>query len=313
MKLKHLILGGVILSGLTGLVLETWYNDVLGLAATVETTETTATTASEAATVTQLAISSEEDNQALTDYLEDVEEIISSYGEKSAGELSITYTDLTSGETISYNGETLYTAASTTKVPLVMYLSDQIDAGVLSWEDVIYYDDSYYESGTGTIQYDPQVSYTLAELAELAIVESDNIGTNMLYAALGGYDSTRSAYYLKYLGEDISQNENQITSDAAAEILSYLYEASADNDNYQTLIENMLATAFSERLETTETTGSVAHKIGSLDSDVHDIGIFYSEAPYIVTVYSEGVCDADQLIAELSDELWELQTTSYPN
>ncbi|MHC5248664.1 serine hydrolase [Enterococcus sp. LJL90] len=308
MKLKHLILGGVILSGLTGLVLETWYNDVLGLAATVETTETTETTASETATVTQLAISSEEDSQELTDYLEDVEEIISSYGE-----LSITYTDLTSGETISYNGETLYAAASTTKVPLVMYLSDQIDAGVLSWEDVIYYDDSYYESGTGTVQYDPQASYTLAELAELAIVESDNIATNMLYAALGGYDSTRSAYYLKYLGEDISQNENQITSDAAAVILSYLYEASADNDNYQTLIENMLATAFSERLETTETTGFVAHKIGSLDSDVHDIGIFYSEAPYIVTVYSEGVSDADQLIAELSDELWELQTTSYPN
>lgn len=248
----------------------------------------------------------------LADYYATLKEALKQEVAGLSGEIGITYLDLTTNETVSLNGDRLFLGASTTKVPLVMLISDKVDAGALSWDQKVTYNEADYERGTGTILEDIQESYKLSELTELAITVSDNIAKNMLYSLLDGNKEGIREIYGTYLFES-SNGENQMTSDDAAQILSALYKGSKNNANYQALIDDMKHTVFNNRLETALTTGAVAHKIGSIDENCHDIGIFYHQHPYVLTVYTNEVDDAAQVIAKLSDTVWKLQTSKYPS
>lgn len=226
------------------------------------------------------------------------------------GEIAVTYLDLATGQETSINGEQTFVAASTTKVPLVMLISDQVATGNLSWEQEIPYQESFFESGTGTIQNAIQPTYTVGELAELAITVSDNIAKNMLYDLVGGYETGVKDWYVTYL-KRLSNGENTISSGDMAKILAVLHAHAADNQGYQKLLENMQQTIFNERLATANTVNQVAHKIGTNDTYVHDVGIFYGEHPYVLTVYTNQVTDAEMVISTISDAVWQTQM-NYP-
>lgn len=226
------------------------------------------------------------------------------------GEIAVTYLDLATGQETSINGEQTFVAASTTKVPLVMLISDQVAAGNLSWEQEIPYQESFFESGTGTIQNAIQPTYTVGELAELAITVSDNIAKNMLYDLVGGYETGVKEWYVTYL-KRLSNGENTISSADMAKILAVLNAHAADNQGYQKLLEDMQQTIFNERLSTVNTVNQVAHKIGTNDTYVHDVGIFYGEHPYVLTVYTNQVTDAEMVISTISDAVWQTQM-NYP-
>lgn len=226
------------------------------------------------------------------------------------GEIAVTYLDLATGQETSINGEQTFVAASTTKVPLVMLISDQIAAGNLSWEQEIPYQEAFFESGTGTIQNDIQPDYTVEELTELVITVSDNIAKNMLYDLVGGYETGVKDWYVTYL-KRLSNGENTISSANMAKLLAILNAHAADNQGYQNLIKDMQQTIFNERLATENTVNQVAHKIGTNDTYVHDVGIFYGEHPYILTVYTNQVTDAEMVISTISDAVWQTQM-NYP-
>ncbi|MBV7392211.1 serine hydrolase [Enterococcus alishanensis] len=226
------------------------------------------------------------------------------------GEIAVTYLDLATGQETSINGEQTFVAASTTKVPLVMLISDQIAAGNLSWEQEIPYQEAFFESGTGTIQNDIQPAYTVEELTELVITVSDNIAKNMLYDLVGGYETGVKDWYVTYL-KRLSNGENTISSADMAKLLAILNAHAADNQGYQNLIKDMQQTIFNERLATENTVNQVAHKIGTNDTYVHDVGIFYGEHPYILTVYTNQVTDAEMVISTISDAVWQTQM-NYP-
>ena len=47
----------------------------------------------------------------------------------------------------------------------------------------------------------------------------------------------------------------------------------------------------------------VAHKYGSYEGNVHDYGIVYAESPYLIGVFTNGVAQADELIADISRQV----------
>lgn len=247
----------------------------------------------------------------LANYYDVIETSIRSITGELKGKVGITYLDLATNETVSIDGDQLFVGASTTKVPLVMLISDKVATGALSWDQKVTYNEADYETGTGTIQTDIKDSYKLSELTDLAITVSDNIAKNMLYSVLGGNEEGIREFYGTYLYKT-SDGENQITSEDAAQILATLYWGSENNEGYQALIDDMKHTIFKERLETEKTTGAVAHKIGSNDKNYHDIGIFYHQHPYILTVYTDDVDEAAGVISDVSNTVWQLQTNNYP-
>ena len=48
----------------------------------------------------------------------------------------------------------------------------------------------------------------------------------------------------------------------------------------------------------------VAHKIGSNESYIHDVGIIFSDSPYILVIYTNGLAYPDEKIAQISKAIY---------
>ena len=84
-------------------------------------------------------------------------------------------------EYIGINDTELFVAASSTKVPMVMYVYNAVEKEQLSFDDIVVYTENDYEEGTGIIiKGEFGDVYTIGELAEYAIIHSDNCAINML-------------------------------------------------------------------------------------------------------------------------------------
>ncbi|HAG08071.1 MAG TPA: hypothetical protein DCK87_00665, partial [Desulfotomaculum sp.] len=100
----------------------------------------------------------------------------------------IYFRDLTSGQEFGINENVPLIAASTVKLPLVLYINTLVNKGKLNWDDKIAYQEAVdYEEGSGILRYTARNGelYSVRTLATLAIVISDNIAYRMLVKHAG--------------------------------------------------------------------------------------------------------------------------------
>ncbi|MCL6613787.1 MAG: class A beta-lactamase-related serine hydrolase, partial [Firmicutes bacterium] len=82
----------------------------------------------------------------------------------------IYFKDLISGADFGINEWEVFPAASTIKVPLVLYLNELVAAGKLDWQDkVVYMSELDWQGGAGALQFFAQdgYKYSLRVLANL--------------------------------------------------------------------------------------------------------------------------------------------------
>ncbi|WP_249274401.1 serine hydrolase [Candidatus Enterococcus clewellii] len=253
-----------------------------------------------------------EENIAEKEFYASVQKVLDKAAASFDGTMAITYIDLATGQEISVNEKKEFYTASTIKVPLAMMVADKVNEGVLKWSDKITYkEESDYEEGTGQIINNIQPTYSLQTLQEYNITYSDNIAKNMLYGLFGGNDQAKKQLYRYFFNREANVADTQFSSADGAAILLKLYEEKETNKEYQKIYEYMKKTVFHERMETSLTTGKVAHKIGSYDDDIHDMGILESSHPFILSVFTNGK-KGKEAISALTDQLWTLQENSYP-
>lgn len=226
--------------------------------------------------------------------------------------ISIGYYNLQTDSKIIINGDKMFVGASTIKVPISMLVADNIKDNKLKLDDKIEYRKKDLESGTGIIQYDNKLVYTIAQLQKYMLENSDNIATNMLIRNFGGREKVYSDISKKYLNKG-KITSNQINANYAITYLKYLYDNPANNEHYNTIIKHLKNTEFDNRLYTDFTKNIVAHKIGSNEEYIHDIGLFYDAHPYILVVLTKDVVDAEDFISDVSNLVYKYQTTNYLN
>jgi len=251
----------------------------------------------------------------LTDFYHKINQTMIDAAKTFNGDIGMTYVDLTTGKQISVNGTKEFYSASTIKVPLAMMIADKVESGSLKWEDQLTFNEKEdYEDGTGIIINNIQPQYSVRTLQEYNITYSDNIAKNMLYDTFGGDVKAKQALYAHFLQKETDWDDAKFTSEDAAKILKILYKEKASNVEYQTIYDYMKNTVFHERMETPTTAGKVAHKIGSYEGFLHDIGILETEQPFILTVFTKGQTDAGiAFISTITDQLWTIQKNNYPN
>lgn len=250
--------------------------------------------------------------QTIDDYFLNLEnniiEKVSQYGEN----IGLSFYDIKNDKSISINGDKYFIAASTSKVPLNMVLYDKVFNNEIKLDSKIDYNNAYFEDGTGIIQEDIQDDYSIETLANYSIIYSDNIATNMLYDYLGGYSSVRNEFN-KYLGYEAEHSGNKITPNQATTYLKILYENKNNNKYYNLLIDNLKNTIFKIRMEQDLIGGLVAHKIGSYETTINDIGIIYANNPFIISIYTNDITNADNLITEITNFIYKEQQENYPD
>lgn len=217
--------------------------------------------------------------------------------------MGIVYQDLTTGDSFAINPDNQFRSASTAKVFVNMALYDAIDRGVYSLDQKIPYESSDFESGTGILQgMDLKVPYALSTLADYAVIYSDNIAFNMIRRFVGRQETFD--YYESIIGHPTNRTSTSMGAGDGARLMAELYNS--DSANFKHMLDTMRQTQFNDMLPRFLPQGIVAHKVGFYNTVYHDVGIvFDGDKPYILTVFSEGLTNPSDVIANVSKLVYE--------
>jgi len=93
------------------------------------------------------------------------------------------------GDEIAINADETMDTMSVIKIPLMVEVFRQIEAGKFALSDRVLMKESDKRPGTGVMRsLDPNASLTIKDLITLMIIVSDNTATDMLFEKVGGTD-----------------------------------------------------------------------------------------------------------------------------
>jgi len=244
-----------------------------------------------------------------------LEERLQAYLKTLDGTWGVYVLDIDSGRTVAINADRPFLAASTFKVPMAMYVLSLVERGRADLSDPVTYDPVDWEEGAGSLQsfVTEGSNFPVGELIERAIVESDNIATNMLVRHFG---MANIRQFMRALGGSVMVSEegrNATTPREMAGYLEALYtrQAIEDRELRLHLLDLLQNTIYQQRIPAgVPESVPVANKVGTLAGFVNDVGlVMLPRYPYILSVYSEGVDEGPgtAAIAEISRIVYEFQ------
>ncbi|MGD8699491.1 MAG: class A beta-lactamase-related serine hydrolase [Gemmatimonadales bacterium] len=250
--------------------------------------------------------------------------------EDGADVVGIYFRDLTSGDSILLDIDSRVHAASMMKVPVLIQLFRDAEAGAFALDDSIIVsntfesivDGSLYElsvpdDSEGTLYARLGEKESIRQLAELMITVSSNLATNILIQLV---NAERVQATMHELGadsiavlrgvEDIKAYRAGLSNTTTARDLGVIFEAiyeqrAAGPESCREMIDILSRQRFNEGIPAGLPAGTrVAHKTGSITEIRHDGGIVYTEAgdAFVLVVLTKGIEDssvADALIADV--------------
>lgn len=254
--------------------------------------------------------------------------------EDSGAEISVAFRTLDGERELMIAPDVVYHAASTMKVPVMIELFRQAQAGELDLEDPLLVtntfssiiDGSPYELSVDD-DSDAEVyarlgeTMTLRELCEAMITVSSNLATNLLIKRLGVENIRRTAAELGAGGmnvlrgvEDIKAFEAGKSNSTTARALLTLLERIARGEAVspkasRNMVEILARQEFNEGIPAgVPDDVRVAHKTGNITRIHHDAAIVEASTPYVLVVLVRGIDDEAEsaaLIADISRVLYE--------
>jgi len=227
--------------------------------------------------------------------------------------------DVATGAGAGINADFVFPTASTVKLPVAMYVLNQVEQGTVNLDDLIPYEPSDWEEGTGVLQEEVSEGFVLPlrRLVALTITESDNIATNMLLRHFG---SESIAAYMEKLGGTVT-HDGQIWSTTPRDMAGYMLQAHNSTTLADPVLRGFLkdllsSTVFTDRIAAGVPAGTrVEHKIGTLPNVVNDVAMVYGpRRSFVVSVFSRDVNmqQAPQVIADLTHEVFEYEASLGP-
>ena len=253
--------------------------------------------------------------------------------------VEVAYHDLATGDTLYVDADSLVHAASTMKVPVMMRLYAESDAGVLPLDRklvvqnhfVSVVDGSPYTLDPGddsdsTMYRMVGDSVTVRDLMQHMITRSSNLATNTLIA-LANPDSINAM--MRRFGasrmvvlrgvEDLKAFDRGMNNEATARDLATLLAAietgkAGSPASTDAMRNTLLAQEFNGKIPAGLPPGvRVAHKTGEISTASHDAAIVYppGRAPYVLVVLTTGFksqSTADSVIAHISRDVYAYDT-----
>ena len=250
--------------------------------------------------------------------------------------VGVVFAEVGGGAAFSINPDSVFHAASTMKVPVMIEYFRGIDAGRLTRDQDLLLgttfrsivDGSPYALDAG-VDSDSSVFARVGErvplrwLVERMIVRSSNLATNTLIEVL---DAKRVDATAKSLGatsmkvlrgvEDGKAFQQGLNNQTSARDLALLLDAietgkAASKASCRAMIDILARQEFNDEIPAGLPSGTrVAHKTGWITGVTHDAAIVYppGRTPYVLVVLTKGIPDrpvAQKLIADVSRLVWD--------
>ena len=197
---------------------------------------------------------------------------------------AVSYYDTVTGEEYNWNETAMFTAGSTFKLPLNLYYYELQNEGEISGDTIL------TEGGA-----------TLDRCHYLSLVESNNeLSIAMLYR-IGTFRVYKEAMrrFFTMTDDEIDPKyyqDNYYCTRMMMDALKYLY---VHSDEFPEMLDYMTQSLprdayFLHYLSPDEVT--IAHKYGTFEGAENDTGIFYTEQPFLLAVYTQSV--GEQVVAQ---------------
>ena len=257
--------------------------------------------------ISPLPLQSEEIPKTQNELLKEIKQLID-----GKGTYSVYIYDLNKKEGFGLGEETVFTAASVNKIPILASLyflagKNEIDLDkkiTIQRKDIQNY-------GTGSIRYDPAgTQYSLKTLARLLTEKSDNTAGYVLGEIVIGLEKVQELIESWGLSQTNMENNKTSNHDIAL-LMSLMHQGKITN---QALTKEMIGlmddSDFEERLpKLLPENIKVYHKIGNEEDIIHDAGIInLPQNPYYLGVFSTDIPDpeeAKEIIAQISKLVFE--------
>lgn len=197
---------------------------------------------------------------------------------------AVSYYDTVTGEEYNWNETAMLVAASTYKLPLNLYYYEMQNKGEISGDTII------TEGGA-----------TLDRCHYLGLVESNNEVSIALLYRIGDFRTYKETMrrYFTMTDDEIDPKyyqDNYYCTRMMMETLQYLY---ANAEQFPEMLEYMKQSLprdayFLHYLPEDEVV--IAHKYGSFEGAENDTGIFYTEQPFLLAVYTQSV--GEEVVAQ---------------
>lgn len=247
----------------------------------------------------------------------------------SGAEVAVAMRTLDGKEEVLLDAGVSFHAASTMKVPVMIELFRQAEAGLLSLDRKIavvnrfrsIVDGSPYSLSAGDdseaeLYRGEGQERTYRELCELMITVSSNLATNVLIETLGVDRIRATVAALGASGMDVRRGvednrafqagqNNTTTANGLLALLEAIARGRAVSEPAsREMVEILKRQRFNDGIPAGLPPGTaVAHKTGSITRIQHDAGIVYAPRPYVLVVLVRGLEDgtkANALIASIA-------------
>lgn len=216
--------------------------------------------------------------------------------------------DLTDGYTWSHNPDVVFPSASTIKTPILAALYEEAHLGRVALDARHTISASDLAGGAGILQFlgNGTVTLSLADLAVLMMVLSDNTATNLVIEAVGmervntfldrhGMESTRLRRLMIRPEDQRANRENTTTPAELGRIYALLHAGTlVDASVHAEVLRILQLPKQGEMRSGVPSRVPVAHKSGALGGVLLDGGVVYLDGrPYVMVVMGTLLRDVD--------------------
>lgn len=198
-------------------------------------------------------------------------------------EVGMTIVDLETGNYLSLNGDRLYATASIIKLPILIALFQEVDAGRVRLDESLTMTRDMVAGGSGNMQYQQVDSqFSVLETATRMITISDNTATNMIVRRLGGIQALNDRLQRWGLQHTRMQNllpdrfgTNVTTANELAKLLAMLDRRQLLSASSQAQVLNIMSRVQNRTLLPAGLGqgAAIAHKTGDIGAVQGDAGI----------------------------------------
>jgi len=252
----------------------------------------------------------------------------------SGAEVAVVMKTVDGRDEIRLDADKVFHAASTMKIPIMIELFRQAEAGTLSLDEPLPVRNEFHSIVDGSVYQlsvdddsDADVykavgkTMTLRQLCEVMITVSSNFAANLLIERVGAANVRTTVDRLGASGmvvlrgvEDQKAFDKGLNNTTTAAALAVLMEKLAKGEAVSRKADaEMVAILKRQKFHDAIPSGvpdgvEVAHKTGNITKIHHDAAIVYGPRPYVLVVLVRGIQEqtvSGPLMASISREIWD--------
>ena len=233
---------------------------------------------------------------ALPTPLVQLQATLASVGEHAPAKVAVEIRDLSTGYTSGYNMNAVMPAASTIKIPIMVEVFRQMEAGKFDLNRRVELYASDRDWGSGDIASSPVgATFPVSTLLTQMITVSDNTAANMLIRLVGrseinstmrelGLHHTDLTDYIRTEEWSVRTSLRTTPSDMVSLLSDMARNKLIDEWSSKQMIAILEHQEINTLLPVPLPDIPIAHKTGSFNDTLNDVGIVYADSPYVIAV-----------------------------